>query len=194
MYDALRGISEENKKVILGYLYNPETELPYLMKPLAEKLGIETFFGSARFTLASLLKKEGGKYKITVNRENEKIIRRHSFAYEIAYYLLLGEKMQEGQTIIHTLGELLRPKSSENEVMQLALYLLMPDDMFHAVLHHFGKNSYVLAGIFDVSKDAVEAKMRILGVNPEPEETGGIKVSFLSDDFKPAAKRKVIGA
>ncbi len=106
---------------------------------------------------------EGDHYRIDVNRNDGATRRRFTLAHEIAHFLLhrefLDAELTDDRMYRSRLGD-----AMERQANRMAAQLLMPEGLVHFAWNLGVHNVALLAGAFDVSEQAMEIRLRELGL------------------------------
>jgi Zn-dependent peptidase ImmA (M78 family) len=116
---------------------------------------------------------DDGSYKISANKEDHYFRRRFTMAHELGHYLyhahLLGEGVDDNQAYRSSEdGPYANPnigKREETEANRFAAMVLMPSDKVRAEWQRL-RDPENLAKKFQVSKQAMEIRLKSLGIDP----------------------------
>lgn len=105
----------------------------------------------------------GDRYQIDVNGQDSAGRRRFTLAHEIAHFLLhrefLDGELTDDRMYRSRLGD-----AMERQANRLAAQLLMPGNLVRVAWNAGGRNVASLARAFDVSAQAMEIRLRELGL------------------------------
>jgi len=116
---------------------------------------------------------ENDKYKISANRDHHYYRRRFTMAHELAHYILhsdlIGRGLDDNVMYRSTReGNFYNPnveQSHEIEANKLAAELLVPGKLLRALWDEGERNLEQLAKKFQVSKKAMEIRLKTLGLH-----------------------------
>lgn len=107
--------------------------------------------------------RDGDRYRIEVNRTDGYARRRFTLAHEIAHFLLhrafLDDELTDDRMYRSRLGD---PR--ERQANMLAAQLLMPANLVRLAWNAGARDTTTLARTFDVSEQAMEIRLRELGL------------------------------
>lgn len=105
----------------------------------------------------------GDRYRISINGLDSPARQRFTLAHEIAHFLLhrefLDSKLTDDRMYRSRLGD-----TMERQANQLAARLLMPGNLVRVAWDSGGRDVAALARTFDVSTQAMEIRLRELGL------------------------------
>lgn len=134
---------------------------PVQTVPLANALGLPVYKSSfgENDDISGMIRKEGGKYLIYVNKRHNANRRRFTIAHEIAHYILHKDAIGDG-IIDDALYRSGLTSKMESEANRLAADILMP---WHLMAEDeiSGKSLQELAEKYDVSTAAMAIRLQI---------------------------------
>lgn len=145
----------------LQILQEYASEIPVRVGALAKALGLDVVVATLPLSISGMVKPEGGKYVIKVNRFEPKERQRFTIAHEIAHYLLHRNLIAKG-VVDSTLYRSKLSSRLEAEANKLAADILMPRHIVSRELSNVPEyvddvDAY-LAEKFRVSKSAMDIR------------------------------------
>lgn len=160
-------LSDDEFAILDSHLSN----IPVKLGALAKDLGISVKVSTLKTGVSGLIQREGGIYKIKLNRYESRERQRFTLAHEISHYLLhrdLIDKNENGivDNVLYRSGE---AANVEYEANKLASCIVVPSEVLIEELEaHSDYESTaqveILARRFEVSKAAMEIKFEELGI------------------------------
>jgi Zn-dependent peptidase ImmA (M78 family) len=151
-------------------------EAPVNIEAMINSFGIELVRkATLHEKIAGQIEKNGDKYIISANKNDNYFRRRFTMAHELAHYLLhrglIGEGIDDTKAYRSLdVGKFYNTsikEEHEREANRLAAQLLMPEKIIRQYVSTNSGDSSDLAAMLQVSREALEYQLMSLGIDPK---------------------------
>lgn len=145
---------------------------PVNVEAIIRGMGLELEKSSLGDQLSGILRKDGDSYKVIVNKDHHYYRQRFTMAHELAHYVLHQDLLDKGinddrayRSVSYRdyMNKLIGPKQ-ETEANRLAALILTPEASIRGLFADGKTNPDELSRIFQVSKQAMEIRLKGLGL------------------------------